>query len=76
MAPNTQSGNVVLDPATKFVITKSSIESANASRPPAITPGRMIGSVTLKNVVLGSAPRSPRGFLERPVHALGRAPAP
>ena len=29
------------------------------SSPPAITPGKMFGSVTLMNVVLGSAPRSP-----------------
>ncbi len=30
-APQTKSGNVVVGPATKYVITKSSIESANPS---------------------------------------------
>ena len=30
-APQTKSGNVVVEPALKYVITKSSIDSANAS---------------------------------------------
>ena len=40
-----KSGNVTVEPALKFVITKSSIESANASSAPARTPGAISGSV-------------------------------
>src|SRR5215211_8530370 len=50
----------VLDPtpATKNVMTKSSKESVNARRAPAMTPGRMSGSVIRKNVWTGVAPKS------------------
>ena len=45
-------------PELKFEITKSSIERAKASRPAAITPGAISGSVTRRNVWSGVAPRS------------------
>ena len=45
-------------PALNSVMMKSSMLRANASRAPAITPGIRIGSVTRRNVVNGSAPRS------------------
>ena len=45
-------------PELKFVITKSSIESANASSAAARTPGAISGSVTLVKVVHAFAPRS------------------
>ena len=57
-APQTKSGNVVVEPALKYVITKSSIESANASRPAAMMPGMISGSVTRMNVTSSFAPRS------------------
>ena len=41
-----------------MVVTKSSIDSANASSAPAITPGMIIGRVTSRNVSHGPAPRS------------------
>jgi len=41
---------VTVVPELKFEITKSSIESANASRPAAITPGASSGSVTWRKV--------------------------
>src|SRR5436190_176803 len=52
------SGNVTVCPALKFVITKSSIDRANASRPAAATPGAISGSVIFRNVVHSLAPRS------------------
>ena len=57
-APYTHRGNVWTVPALKFVITKSSMERANASSAPARMPGKMIGKVTFQNVVHGPAPRS------------------
>ena len=45
-------------PFTNDVMTTSSIESVNASSPPAMMPGSRIGSSTLKNVYHGPAPRS------------------
>ena len=39
-APQTNSGNVTVEPELKFVITKSSIDRANASSAAASTPGR------------------------------------
>ena len=38
-APQMNSGNVTVEPALKFVITKSSIDSAKASSAAASTPG-------------------------------------
>jgi len=52
------SGNVIVEPELKFVITKSSIDSANASRAAESTPGMISGSVTSRNVSHGVAPRS------------------
>ena len=57
-APQTKSGNVVVEPATKYVITKSSIESANPSSAALRIAGASSGSVTLRNVVHSLAPRS------------------
>src|SRR5919109_28150 len=57
-APYTHSGNVGFAPATKFDVTKSSMESANAISAPARIPGKMMGSVTRRNVVHAFAPRS------------------
>ena len=57
-APQTKSGNVIVGPALKCVITKSSMESANASSAPAAMPGAISGSVTRRNVANGFAPRS------------------
>lgn len=55
----TRSGSVVEPtPATKNVMTKSSNDIVNARSAAATTPGRICGSVTRKNVVSGSAPRS------------------
>ena len=57
--PKICTGNVfVLVPDTKYVMMKSSIDSANDSRNAARMPGRISGSVTLKNVRDGVAPRS------------------
>ena len=47
-----------MDPALKLVITKSSIESAKASRAPATTPGMIGRRVTRRNVCKLLAPRS------------------
>src|SRR3954469_8884161 len=58
VAPQIHSGNVTVLPAVKLVTTKSSMDSANASRMPENTAGRMIGKVTFQNVVHGVAPRS------------------
>jgi hypothetical protein len=41
---------VTVCPATKFVVTKSSIDSANASNAPAKIPGQISGRVTFKKV--------------------------
>ena len=57
-APQTNSGNVTVEPALKFVITKSSTDSANASSAAASTPGAISGSVTRMNVWKPLAPRS------------------
>src|SRR5581483_8481036 len=57
-APQTNSGNVIVVPALKYVITKSSIDKAKASRPAARIPGAMSGSVTRKKVTSSLAPRS------------------
>src|SRR5205085_3553749 len=57
-APHTNKGNVVVAPELKYVITKSSTESANASSAAEMIPGAMSGSVTLPNVVHSFAPRS------------------
>src|SRR3954453_9306644 len=56
--PQIHSGNVTVLPAVKLVTTKSSMDSANASRMPEKTAGRMIGKVTFQNVVHGVAPMS------------------
>ena len=61
-APYTHVGNVFVDPFTKFVITKSSRESTNASRNPATMPGRISGSVTRKNADQRVANRSWAAF--------------
>ena len=53
-----KTGNVIVEPALKFVITKSSIDSANASSAAETTPGMISGSVTRRNVCHGVAPRS------------------
>src|SRR5919106_6448599 len=57
-APQTNIGNVTVEPALKFVMMKSSMERANASSAPARIPGAIRGSVTRANVVQGVAPRS------------------
>ena len=51
-------GNVTVPPDVKLVITKSSIDRLNASSAAAMTPGRISGKVTLRNVVSSFAPRS------------------
>ncbi len=51
-------GNVTVEPALKLLITKSSIDSANASSAAAATAGIISGSVTSRNVCHGVAPRS------------------
>src|SRR5437867_3948708 len=48
----------VLVPDTKYVMMKSSIDSANDSRNAARMPGKINGNVTLKKVRDGVAPRS------------------
>ncbi len=53
-----QIGNVFVVPDTKLVMTKSSIDSENASRAAARTPGKMSGNVTFQNVTSSFAPRS------------------
>jgi hypothetical protein len=58
VAPKTQVGNIVAVPETNWVITKSSIERANAKSHPARMPGKISGSVTLRNVTTWFAPRS------------------
>ena len=60
-------------PVTKNVMTKSSIESVNARSPPAIIPGRSIGSVTLKNAYIGDAPRSYAASITRSSKSWRRA---
>ena len=57
-APQTKSGNVVSEPALKYVITKSSIEIAKPSSAALRIAGAISGSVTLRNVVHSLAPRS------------------
>ncbi len=56
--PQTYTGNVISLPELKYVITKSSTEIANASRPPARIAGARSGSVILRNVTHSFAPRS------------------
>src|SRR5207244_13196164 len=57
-APQTNNGNVTFEPATKFVITKSSMERANESRSPARMAGAISGRVTFAKVTNSLAPRS------------------
>src|SRR3712207_6977644 len=47
-APQTNIGNVISSPEMKFVMTKSSNDSANASSAPEMMPGRVSGRVTLR----------------------------
>src|SRR6185369_13923031 len=47
-APHTKSGKVWSAPATRYVMTKSSTESAKARKNPARIPGQMRGRVTLE----------------------------
>ena len=56
--PQTKIGNVCVAPALKYVITKSSMESANPSSAAASIAGAISGSVTLRKVVTSFAPRS------------------
>ena len=49
---------MTVEPALKFVITKSSIDSAKVSSAAASTAGAISGSVTRKNVCRPFAPRS------------------
>src|SRR5262245_53355580 len=58
VAPRTQVGNIVNGPWVNWLMTKSSMDSAKASRNPARIAGNSSGSVTLKNAVTGLAPRS------------------
>ena len=52
-------GKVIdVGPELKNAITNSSIDNVKATRAPAITPGRIAGNVTSRNVVTGWAPRS------------------
>jgi hypothetical protein len=60
-----------LGPATKFEITKSSIEGEREERPE-ITPGMISGS-DLEEVVRGPR-RIARRLLERAIHALDARP--
>src|SRR6266511_3266983 len=57
-APQTKSGKVTTEPEFRYVITKSSTESANARSAAARMPGAINGSVTRVNVVHSLAPRS------------------
>ena len=57
-APQTKSGNVISEPETKYVITKSSTERAKPSSAAESTAGAITGSVTLRKVVHPFAPRS------------------
>src|SRR5581483_5405211 len=57
-APQIHSGKVLVVPATKLEVTKSSIDRANASSPPASMPGKISGRVTFQKVTHGVAPRS------------------
>ena len=45
-------------PFVKCVIIKSSSDIVNASKNPDITPGNISGNTTLKNAMIGVAPRS------------------
>ena len=45
------------NPARKSTTTTSSNDVTNANKAPEATPGRMTGSITLKNAVNGVAPR-------------------
>ena len=57
--PQTKTGNVCVTlPPLKYVMTKSSIESAKPSSAAASIAGASNGSVTLRNVVISFAPRS------------------
>src|SRR5262245_11118897 len=57
--PHTHSGNVWMTvPAANCVMTKSSMDSANASNAPESTAGKIDGKVTSQKVVHGPAPRS------------------
>ncbi len=56
--PHTKIGNVCVAPALKYVMTKSSIESAKPSSAAASIAGAISGNVTLRNVVSSFAPRS------------------
>ena len=56
--PQTKTGNVCVGPALRYVMTKSSMESAKPSSAAAIMAGAISGSVILRNVVTSFAPRS------------------
>src|SRR5262249_24443999 len=58
VAPYTQTGNGVAAPLTKFDVTKSSMDSANAISAPARMPGMMSGKVILRKMTQEFAPRS------------------
>src|SRR3954471_15582177 len=58
MFPKIHSGNVFCAPAVNVVTITSSNESANASRPPAISAVQMTGSVTKRKLCQPLAPRS------------------
>ena len=58
VAPYTQTGNGTTLPLTKFEVTKSSMDRANAIRAPARMPGMMSGRVIFWKVVQEFAPRS------------------
>lgn len=53
--PQTNMGKVTVEPALKFVMMKSSNESAKASRAPAAIPGAAMGRVTRTKVCTGPA---------------------
>src|SRR5262249_44471725 len=57
-APQTKSGNVVSEPALKYVTTKSSIEIAKHRSSAAKMAGAISGNVTFRNVTHSFAPRS------------------
>src|SRR5205823_5613140 len=56
--PQTKIGNVCVGPALRYVMTKSSIESAKPSSAAASIAGAMSGSVTFWKVTSSFAPRS------------------
>ena len=68
--PKIRIGNVVvLGPETKYVMMKSSIDSANDSRNAARIPGVISGSVTLQERPRRVRAEVHRRVLERPVEA-------